>query len=181
MGHIEVDATRHRKRGCSYRHCNPRIDHRFYLQIGDDGVLHVLFLFLQEVETHGIESVRAQFVVSEENLEERGGDFYPLITTCSPTKFFFPNLMHRVSAAATDLQQVKLNPALHVYRLVLSAAHLLALEVQVTQDRLDTSHSAQVGEEIHLHTDKKNSFVKWKLRKGRLIIISKHSPQVFLI
>lgn len=65
--------------------------------------------------------------------------------------------MHRISAAATDLQQVKLNPALHVYRLVLSAAHLLALEVQVTQDRLDTSHSAQVGEEIHLHTDKKKT------------------------
>lgn len=42
--------------------------------------------------------------------------------------------MHGVSAAAADLQQVKLHPALHVYRLVLPAAHLLALEVQVTQD-----------------------------------------------
>lgn len=62
--------------------------------------------------------------------------------------------MHGVSAAAANLQQVKLNPALHVYGLVLSAAHLLALEVQVTQDRLDASHSAQVGEEIHLHTNR---------------------------
>lgn len=31
----------------------------FYLQICDDGVLHVLFLFLQEMETHSIQSVRA--------------------------------------------------------------------------------------------------------------------------
>lgn len=61
--------------------------------------------------------------------------------------------MHRISAAAADLQKVKLNPALHVYRLVLSTAHLLALEVEVTQDRLDASHSAQVGEKIHLHTN----------------------------
>lgn len=125
-----------------------------YLQVGDDGVLHVLLLLLQEVETHGVESVRAQFIVPEENLEKRGGDFYLLKTTF----FSHRNLMHRVSAAAANLQQVKLNPALHVYGLVLSAAHLLALEVQVTQDRLDASHSAQVGEEIHLHTDKKRKY-----------------------
>lgn len=42
----------------------------FYLQICDDGVLHVLLLFLQEMETHSIQSVRAQFVVPEENLRE---------------------------------------------------------------------------------------------------------------
>lgn len=52
-----------------------------YLQVGDDGVLHVLLLLLQEVETHGVESVRAQFIVPEENLEGRGGDFYLLKTS----------------------------------------------------------------------------------------------------
>lgn len=31
----------------------------FYLQICDDGMLHVLLLFLQEMETHSIQSVRA--------------------------------------------------------------------------------------------------------------------------
>lgn len=41
-----------------------------YLQISDDGVLHVLLLFLQEVETHSIQRVRAQLVVSEKNLTE---------------------------------------------------------------------------------------------------------------
>lgn len=41
-----------------------------YLQISDDGVLHILLLFLQEVETHSVQCVRAQFVVPEENLRE---------------------------------------------------------------------------------------------------------------
>lgn len=105
-----------------------------YLQICDDGVLHVLFLFLQEVETHGVESIRAQFVVPEENLGETERKFLPIQKSFFPQKMIFPKRMHSVSAAAADLQQVKLHPALHVYRLVLPAAHLLALEVQVTQD-----------------------------------------------
>lgn len=41
-----------------------------YLQISDDGVLHILLLFLQEVETHSVQCVRAQFIVPEENLRE---------------------------------------------------------------------------------------------------------------
>lgn len=41
-----------------------------YLQISDDGVLHILLLFLQEVETHSIQRVRPKFVVSEKNLTE---------------------------------------------------------------------------------------------------------------
>ena len=49
-----------------------------------------------------------------------------------------------------DLQQVELNPALHVHDLVLPPAHLLALEVRVSQDRLDALHPAQVGEQAHL-------------------------------
>jgi len=49
-----------------------------------------------------------------------------------------------------DLQQVKLNPPLHVHDLVLPSAHLLALEGGVLQDRLDASHPAQVGEQAHL-------------------------------
>ena len=39
-----------------------------YLQISDDGVLHVLLLLLQEVETDSVERVRAQLVVPEEYL-----------------------------------------------------------------------------------------------------------------
>lgn len=49
-----------------------------YLQICDDGVVHVLFLFLQEVETHGVESIRAQFVVPEEHLGETERKFLPI-------------------------------------------------------------------------------------------------------
>lgn len=41
-----------------------------HLQISDDGVLHILFLFLQKVITHSIQCVRAQFVVPKENLRE---------------------------------------------------------------------------------------------------------------
>lgn len=47
-----------------------RLQFMLYLQISDDGVLHVLLLFLQEVETHSIQRVRAQLVVSEKNLTE---------------------------------------------------------------------------------------------------------------
>lgn len=54
--------------------CSPpdatRLQFMLYLQISDDGVLHVLLLFLQEVETHSIQRVRAQLVVSEKNLTE---------------------------------------------------------------------------------------------------------------
>lgn len=39
-----------------------------YLQISDDGVLYILLLFLQEVETHSIQCVRAQFIVPQEHL-----------------------------------------------------------------------------------------------------------------
>lgn len=46
-------------------------------------MLHVLFLFLQEVETDGIESVGAQFVVPEENLEGID-DFSSVKITFSP-------------------------------------------------------------------------------------------------
>ncbi len=41
-----------------------------HLQISDDGVLHILLLFLQEVETHSVQCVGAQFIVPEENLRE---------------------------------------------------------------------------------------------------------------
>lgn len=46
-----------------------------YLQIGDDGVLHVLLLFLQEVEAHSIQCVRTQFIVPEENLRDEQNSF----------------------------------------------------------------------------------------------------------
>lgn len=82
---------------------------------------------------------------------------------------FFPNGMRCASLAAADLQQVKLNPALHVDRLVLSAPHLLALEVQLTQNRFDASNSAQVGEEIHLHTNQQNSFCDVNVLGGKKI------------
>lgn len=41
-----------------------------YLKISDDGVLHILLLFLQEVETHSIQCIRAQFIVPKKNLRE---------------------------------------------------------------------------------------------------------------
>lgn len=54
--------------------CSPpdktRLQFMLYLQISDDGVLHILLLFLQEVETHSIQRVRPKFVVSEKNLTE---------------------------------------------------------------------------------------------------------------
>lgn len=53
---------------------------------------------------------------------------------------------------STDLQQVELNTALHVNGLVFSAAHLLALKIQVFQNWFDASHSAQVRKIIHLKT-----------------------------
>lgn len=41
-----------------------------YLQVCDNGVLHVFLLFLQEVVADGIQRVRAQFVISQQNLGE---------------------------------------------------------------------------------------------------------------
>lgn len=63
-----------------------------YLQICDDGVLHILFLFLQEVETHGVQSVRAQFVVPEENLGETERKVLH-IQKPFPQKMVFPKWM----------------------------------------------------------------------------------------
>lgn len=55
-----------------------------YLQISDDGVLHIFFLFLQEVVTHSVQCVWAQFIVPEENLRETHQ------SDCTPCVLSFP-------------------------------------------------------------------------------------------
>ena len=56
------------------------------------------------------------------------------------------------------LEQVKLNPALHVDSFVLPAAHLLALEAGVLHHRLNAPHPAKIGEQVHLDTHRHRPF-----------------------
>ena len=48
--------------------CSDAVIHCIYLQLSDDGVVNVFFLLSQEVETDRVESVRAQFGVSHQDL-----------------------------------------------------------------------------------------------------------------
>lgn len=50
-----------------------------HLQVGDDAVLHVLFLLAQEVEAHGVERVGAELVLPQQHLRQgaQGGPGAP--------------------------------------------------------------------------------------------------------
>lgn len=80
-----------------------------YLQIGDDRVLHIFFLFLQEVETHGVQCVWAQFIVPEKNLRNK-----PIRTSCKflpkqrstygVVNVYVSKVMNAAAANEADLQ-----------------------------------------------------------------------------
>lgn len=72
-----------------------------------------------------------------------------MCTTCQ-NNFRKNKLEKSFADGESDLEQVELNPALHVYGFVLSAAHLLALEVQVTQDWFAIQYPTKVGKSFHL-------------------------------